>query len=123
MIGIGVVVLLFLLYLGPAAIAEKARLIPAPNQDVMAVDSGSARARDSIVFAGGCFWGIQAVFQHTKGVLSAVSGYAGGKSSTADIQMLARSTAPPFFSTTKGKSWRLRTTLHSLTCRRLATSK
>jgi peptide-methionine (S)-S-oxide reductase len=33
---------------------------------------------DSVVFAGGCFWGIQAVFQHTKGVLSATSGYAGG---------------------------------------------
>ncbi|HEY4216108.1 MAG TPA: peptide-methionine (S)-S-oxide reductase MsrA [Gemmatimonadaceae bacterium] len=33
---------------------------------------------DSVVFAGGCFWGIQAVFQHTKGVVSATSGYAGG---------------------------------------------
>lgn len=38
-----------------------------------------ARATDqSIVFAGGCFWGIQSVFEHTKGVTSAVSGYAGG---------------------------------------------
>ncbi|MBL0319292.1 MAG: peptide-methionine (S)-S-oxide reductase MsrA [Alphaproteobacteria bacterium] len=37
----------------------------------------------SIVVAGGCFWGIQAVFQHTKGVLSATSGYAGGQSNTA----------------------------------------
>jgi len=34
--------------------------------------------RDTIVVAGGCFWGVQAVFQHTKGVLSATSGYAGG---------------------------------------------
>jgi peptide-methionine (S)-S-oxide reductase len=35
-------------------------------------------AEQSIIFAGGCFWGIQAVFEHTKGVTSAVSGYAGG---------------------------------------------
>jgi len=35
-------------------------------------------AEQSIVFAGGCFWGIQSVFEHTKGVTSAVSGYAGG---------------------------------------------
>ena len=33
---------------------------------------------ETIVFAGGCFWGVQSVFQHTKGVLSATSGYAGG---------------------------------------------
>ena len=32
----------------------------------------------SVVFAGGCFWGVQSVFQHTQGVISAVSGYAGG---------------------------------------------
>ncbi|HEY4304255.1 MAG TPA: peptide-methionine (S)-S-oxide reductase MsrA [Gemmatimonadaceae bacterium] len=35
-------------------------------------------AEQSIVFAGGCFWGIQSVFEHTKGVTSAVSGYSGG---------------------------------------------
>lgn len=35
-------------------------------------------AEQTIVFAGGCFWGIQSVFEHTKGVVSAVSGYAGG---------------------------------------------
>lgn len=33
---------------------------------------------EKAVFAGGCFWGVQAVFQHTKGVIGAVSGYAGG---------------------------------------------
>src|ERR1051325_2981294 len=36
-----------------------------------------------IVFSGGCFWGIQAVFQHVKGVTNAVSGYAGGDAATA----------------------------------------
>jgi peptide-methionine (S)-S-oxide reductase len=34
---------------------------------------------DTVVFAGGCFWGVQAVFQHVNGVVSATSGYAGGK--------------------------------------------
>lgn len=38
------------------------------------------------VFAGGCFWGVQAVFQHTKGVLDAVSGYTGGSRETADYE-------------------------------------
>jgi len=42
--------------------------------DQLAAKSG----RETIVVAGGCFWGVQAVFQHTKGVLSATSGYAGG---------------------------------------------
>jgi peptide-methionine (S)-S-oxide reductase len=49
--------------------------VPAP-----AVDNPLATApgQETAVFAGGCFWGIQAVFQHVKGVKSAVSGYAGG---------------------------------------------
>lgn len=84
MLGIAVGVLLSLLYLGPAAIAEKATPIPAPSTEVLRSDSANALAQDTTVFAGGCFWGIQAVFQHTKGVLNAVSGYAGGKSSNAD---------------------------------------
>ncbi|RYY89287.1 MAG: peptide-methionine (S)-S-oxide reductase, partial [Comamonadaceae bacterium] len=44
------------------------------------------------VFAGGCFWGVQAVFQHTKGVLNAVSGYAGGSRETANYQAVTRGT-------------------------------
>jgi peptide-methionine (S)-S-oxide reductase len=50
--------------------------VPAP-----AVDNPLAAApgQETAVFAGGCFWGIQAVFQHVKGVKSAVSGYAGGR--------------------------------------------
>jgi peptide-methionine (S)-S-oxide reductase len=89
MLGVAVMALLAMLYLGPAATAEKARAIPAPSPEVLALDSDNAVASDTIVFAGGCFWGIQAVFQHTKGVLNAVSGYAGGKSSTADYESVS----------------------------------
>ncbi len=56
----------------PAAV-ELARPINPPLADLPS-PSGTGRA----VFAGGCFWGVQAVFQHTLGVTSAVSGYAGG---------------------------------------------
>ena len=38
-----------------------------------------APGQQTAVFAGGCFWGVQAVFQHVKGVVSATSGYAGGR--------------------------------------------
>ena len=55
--------------------ADAAAAFPAPAlDDPLASEAG----RDSIVVAGGCFWGVQAVFQHTKGVLRATSGYAGG---------------------------------------------
>jgi peptide-methionine (S)-S-oxide reductase len=89
LLGVVAIGLLALLYLGPVATAEKARSIPAPSQEVLAADSAKPQAPDSIVFAGGCFWGIQAVFQHTRGVLNAVSGYAGGKSSTADYETVS----------------------------------
>jgi peptide-methionine (S)-S-oxide reductase len=65
-------------FLGTGMAAEKAVNLPPPAQDVR-----SAGATESAVFAGGCFWGVQAVFQHTNGVLNAVSGYAGGDKSTA----------------------------------------
>jgi peptide-methionine (S)-S-oxide reductase len=41
------------------------------------------------VFAGGCFWGVEAVFEHVKGVKDAVSGYAGGKSSSAQYETVS----------------------------------
>jgi peptide-methionine (S)-S-oxide reductase len=55
--------------------AETAQVLPAP-----AVDETPGKATTEIaVFAGGCFWGVQGVFEHVKGVTKAVSGYAGGK--------------------------------------------
>jgi peptide-methionine (S)-S-oxide reductase len=89
MLVVAVFALLAMLYLGSAGTAAKARAIPAPGPEVLALDAANPMASDTIVFAGGCFWGIQAVFQHTKGVLNAVSGYAGGKSSTADYQSVS----------------------------------
>ena len=59
----------------------EARLVPpfAPTTTAAAATATTETA----VLAGGCFWGVQAVFQHTKGVTNAVSGYAGGEASTA----------------------------------------
>jgi peptide-methionine (S)-S-oxide reductase len=52
----------------------------------------TAKAADkrtaSAVFAGGCFWGVEAVFKHVKGVTSAVSGYAGGSAKTAHYEII-----------------------------------
>jgi peptide-methionine (S)-S-oxide reductase len=65
--------------------AEKAVKLPPPAYDTPA---GSQSGTQSAVFAGGCFWGVQAVFQHTRGVLNAVSGYSGGKKETANYQTI-----------------------------------
>lgn len=58
--------------------AEKAVVIPAPARDVPA-----AAGQQTAVFAGGCFWGMEAVFEGVKGVTSVVNGYAGGTRATA----------------------------------------
>jgi peptide-methionine (S)-S-oxide reductase len=62
--------------------AEQAHVIPAPAVDEPAGQASSA----TIVLAGGCFWGVQGVFQHVEGVSSAVSGYAGGEQTTAQYE-------------------------------------
>jgi peptide-methionine (S)-S-oxide reductase len=65
--------------------ADSAAVIPAP-----ALDSGApASAAQTIVLAGGCFWGVQLVYQHLKGVSSAVSGYAGGTKETATYEVVS----------------------------------
>ncbi len=60
--------------------------LPAPAQDIPAA---SAKAPQKAVFAGGCFWGVEAVFRHTKGVTAAVSGYAGGPAKAADYETVS----------------------------------
>jgi peptide-methionine (S)-S-oxide reductase len=69
------------------ASAAEAVVMPAPALDV-AAGAGPQTA----VFAGGCFWGIQAVFQHIDGVTSAVSGYSGGQSANPTYQQVSRGT-------------------------------
>lgn len=59
--------------------AEEAVVIPPP-----AVDMPVADGLQTAILAGGCFWGVQGVFQHTAGVVNAVSGYAGGSKLTAN---------------------------------------
>jgi peptide-methionine (S)-S-oxide reductase len=49
----------------------------------------SAPSQQKAVIAGGCFWGIQAVFQHVKGVVSATSGYSGGSAKTAEYETVS----------------------------------
>ena len=69
--------------------AAAAAVFPAPAvDDPIAPESG----RDSIVVAGGCFWGVQAVFQHTKGVLRATSGYAGGAAKHPSYEVVSTGT-------------------------------
>ena len=53
---------------------------------------GIAASSDTAVFAGGCFWGVEAVFEHLKGVSSATSGYAGGKSSSPSYEAVSSGT-------------------------------
>jgi peptide-methionine (S)-S-oxide reductase len=64
----------FLSEVGVGRAAEPAVTIPAPAVDSTAMGSGLETA----ILAGGCFWGVQAVYQHIDGVESAVSGYSGG---------------------------------------------
>src|SRR5882724_1288820 len=57
--------------------------------DPPAVDAAPAEGLQTAVIAGGCFWGIQAVYQHTNGVTKAVSGYAGGVKADADYERVS----------------------------------
>ena len=63
---------------------EQSRIVPAP-----ALEEPSGLGTSEVaVLAGGCFWGVQGVFQHVKGVTSAVSGYAGGAPPTAHYSIV-----------------------------------
>ena len=71
----------------PLETGTQLKALPAP--------AGEAAFRDdarqaSVVFAGGCFWGVQGVFQHVKGVSNAVSGYIGGSADDARYERVSR---------------------------------
>ena len=66
--------------------SEAAVKIEAP-----AVDTAPAQGLQTALLAGGCFWGVQAVYQHTEGVTKAISGYAGGEKRDANYQLVSSS--------------------------------
>src|ERR1700720_4470320 len=69
--------------------AETGRAIPPPTLDEASASQGSS---EIAILAGGCFWGVQGVFQHTEGVIAAISGYAGGDAGTAHYEMVGSGT-------------------------------
>jgi peptide-methionine (S)-S-oxide reductase len=73
-----------LAWFAPAA-AQQAKRIPAP----VAAYSAPASAPQTAVLAGGCFWGVQAVFQHVNGVKNVLSGYSGGPKESADYEKVS----------------------------------
>ena len=72
------------IFLFKAHAAEPVVIIAPPAMD----NPKAAGAPQTAVFAGGCFWGVEAVYRHVRGVKSAVSGYAGGEASTARYEMV-----------------------------------
>ncbi len=66
--------------------ARAAVPIPSPNTDA---PLSKTKGEQTVVLGGGCFWGVQAVFQHVKGVTQATSGYSGGSSATADYEKVS----------------------------------
>ncbi|WP_220129765.1 peptide-methionine (S)-S-oxide reductase MsrA [Sphingomonas chungangi] len=73
--------------IAPSLAAET--VVNAPRPALIEPASGH---RETAVFAGGCFWGVQGVFSHVKGVVSATSGYTGGKGSTAQYEDVSTGT-------------------------------
>jgi peptide-methionine (S)-S-oxide reductase len=89
--GLGLVVLAAAVFtvvspaLQPRSGAATSIMAPAPNVD----EPTSASAPETAVLAGGCFWGVQGVFAHVKGVSQAESGYAGGDAATAHYETVS----------------------------------
>lgn len=67
--------------------AEPARAVPPPT-----VDEPNTTTTETAVVAGGCFWGVQGVFQHVKGVTEAISGYSGGAKDMAHYELVGTGT-------------------------------
>jgi len=78
-----------LLWQFPAHSEESAQVVPAPAFDEPVATSETT---ETAVLSGGCFWGVQGVFQHVKGVTRAVSGYAGGNATTAQYETVSSGT-------------------------------
>jgi peptide-methionine (S)-S-oxide reductase len=86
-VAVGMLVLIAITWIRMPRAVAAARAVPPPSLDAAA--SGN---REVAVLAGGCFWGVQGVFQHVKGVANAVSGYAGGDERTAQYEIVSSGT-------------------------------
>lgn len=86
LVALAALMVLAILYAGRTANLQPTSALPPPVADMA---PGAEGTRAVAVFAGGCFWGVQAVFQHTEGVLNAVSGYAGGSQQQATYPQVA----------------------------------
>jgi peptide-methionine (S)-S-oxide reductase len=82
---LGAIAIGVLLWRSPLFGAEAPVVIPPPAVD----NPKTAGAEQTAVLAGGCFWGIQAVYQHVRGVKNVLAGYAGGERSTAQYEVVS----------------------------------
>jgi peptide-methionine (S)-S-oxide reductase len=86
---IRVALILFAALLGATACNAKANPAAAVPAPVLDAARTAGPGQQTAVLSGGCFWGIQAVFQHVKGVISATSGYSGGSAKTAQYEIVS----------------------------------
>src|ERR1700682_3485103 len=82
-------VLFMVTLVGVVACSASDRAVAAVPNPAVDVTLATARSEQTAVVSGGCFWGIQAVFQHVKGVISATSGYSGGAAGTAKYELVS----------------------------------
>src|SRR5438045_3584620 len=80
---------LFLSLLAATACNAKASPAAAVPEPVVDAPRSAAAGQQTAVVSGGCFWGVQAVFQHVKGVISATSGYSGGSAKSAEYETVS----------------------------------
>lgn len=72
-----------------AAITPSLAEVDATKAPAAITQEGSTGSRETAIFAGGCFWGVEGVFKHVKGVIGTTSGYTGGNASTARYEAVA----------------------------------
>jgi peptide-methionine (S)-S-oxide reductase len=72
----------------PSKAATGSQRLPAPAMDSK-LAAGGAQGSETAVLAGGCFWGVQGVFEHVRGVQRVVAGYSGGAANTADYETVS----------------------------------
>ena len=78
-----------LMFTGVTACSAADRSSSAVPNPAVDAPLAAAKSEQTAVLSGGCFWGIQAVFQHVKGVVNATSGYAGGSAKTAEYEIVS----------------------------------